>query len=763
MQSIIKLSSVKILAIVIAAFCLLFSVTKAFAQGMTADDCLERVKGSVILKIGSPVAFNGNRIITVDSNNHGILPFIYNDNTYVPLSFVVESFGAVLECDEFTDLVIIDGKPLKSILSIDTPKMTVADEDKTADAAVLRYNEWLFVSIKGLSKDIGYNVFYDDDSGLIAISKYDVAQMLTIDEDLMDGLISAVTAIPMVGTKENLKRLISYSAGAIEYTGQDGPSGAQGPAGPQATGVDSSGTIGGSTDFSKTNVQVEGVDEADIVKTDGKYIYTVSNRRVAIARAYPVSDMKVEKILTFATSFAPQELYVNGDKLVIIGTESKGVNLPEYTDQDNKNTVTERVTFSLAYVYDISDKANPKQLKEISIEGRNITSRMIGNKVYIVAERRLNDYSYNYCRINDEWRPMYFDSAVSKDALFVDYDKIGYLPDVVASSYIITAGLDLDNPSEEISLTTILGSDSIVYASADNMYIIPHSSYFVIPAMARDTIAEKWGKVVVYKFSLENLSAKLVATSVIYGTVLNQFSMDEYDGNFRIATTSNSGFRTNNIFVFDENMRQVGEITDIARNERIYSVRFMGKKAYMVTYKQVDPLFVINMADPKNPFIEGELKIPGYSNYLHPYDDEHLIGFGRQTDGVKGIKISMFDVSDVNNPKELFNTVIPNTDSDLNLTHKSLLFSKEKDIFAFPVYSYSRFNDFTGLYAYGIDFKKGFTLRGEVTHNYDTTADYSKRIQRSLYIDDVLYTISMVAIKANNLEDFKEIKFLTLN
>ena len=815
MQSIIKLSSVRIFAFVVLAFCLIFSITKAKAQGETTDKYLKQISGSVVLKIGSPVAFDGKDIVVVDGLNHGIFPFIYDGNTYVPLRFVSESFGADVKWDQTAKAVTIDEKSTQVIMPIDTPKIIVNGEDRTAQAAAQMYGGRVFVPLREMSEAIGYHVFYDGDSGLIVISKDELAPKLAQDKEFMGGLISAVTAMPTVGSKENLKRLIGdvryqeiyamniarmsiasmvfdnfsviESRVDVGVRGPQGPAGASGPAGPQgqSSGVgpvveksaqqskpNAEVSKVGSDDFSKTNVQVEGVDEADLVKTDGEYIYTVSGRRVAIARAYPATELQVVHMLNFATtSFTPQELYINGEKLVIIGEENKSINVPASADKNDKNTMTVRANFLMAYVYDISDKTAPKQLKEVSIEGRNVTSRMIGNKVYIVVEKAVNDYySYSYRQNTDEWRPMYSDSTVSKDAMFIDYERIGYLPEVTASSYLITAGIDLGKTTEEISLTTILGSASNVYASADNIYIVSSRSYYAVPIVARDTVSSKvsanrsWTpQVIVYKFSLENLNAKLVATGTVDGTVLNQFSMDEYDNHFRIATTSvKNGSNTNNMFVLDKNMSIVGTITDIAKGERIYSVRFMGKKAYMVTFRQVDPLFVLNMADPKNPFIEGELKIPGYSDYLHPYDDDHLIGFGRQTDGVQGIKISMFDVSDVKKPKELFNTVIPNAYSELNSNHKALLFSKEKNIFAFPI-SMHYPNNFNGLYAYGIDLDKGFTLRGEVTHNDLATSDYSKQIQRSLYIGDVLYTVSMAAIKANGLADFKEIKFLKLN
>ncbi|HEY7368065.1 MAG TPA: beta-propeller domain-containing protein, partial [Nitrosopumilaceae archaeon] len=287
-------------------------------------------------------------------------------------------------------------------------------------------------------------------------------------------------------------------------------------------------------------------------------------------------------------------------------------------------------------------------------------------------------------------------------------------------------------------------------------------------------------RTVIHKIGLDEGNLKYIANSEVAGYLLNQFSMDESGNRFRIATTSDSYSRSgsltsNNVYVLDENLNQVGSLTKIAPDERIYSARFMGDKLFLVTFKQVDPFFVIDLSSD-TPKILGALKIPGFSNYLQPYDKDHIIGIGRDTKenqwgGVQtnGVKISMFDVSDFNNPKETDTIVIGDagTDSEILYNHKALLLDKEKNIMSIPIKSNYRIlfepdsqstdmyqqKNWNGFYVYGFENNK-FVERGKIAHYiWENNYNVQYMQSRSLYIDDTLYTVMDGSIKMNDLND----------
>jgi len=279
--------------------------------------------------------------------------------------------------------------------------------------------------------------------------------------------------------------------------------------------------------------------------------------------------------------------------------------------------------------------------------------------------------------------------------------------------------------------------------------------------------------------------------ATVPGYVLNQFSMDEHDGYFRVATTSRSwrsGAEGNNVYVLDENMETVGRLENLAPGEEIYSARFMGDRCYLVTFKKVDPLFTIDLSDPENPRVLGKLKIPGYSDYLHPYDENTLIGVGKETEEAKegdfawyqGVKISLFDVSDVENPRELAKIEIGDrgTDSPALYDHHAFLFSKARNLLVIPVLEAQIDEDdfsgpvpgnfygeyvYQGAYVFHIS-PDGITLQGRITHISDDSLlrsgfwfDSEYSVERSLYIEENLYTISKGMLKVNDLGTLEEI------
>jgi len=539
-------------------------------------------------------------------------------------------------------------------------------------------------------------------------------------------------------------------------------------------------------DYSNTNVQVEGVDEADIVKTDGNYIYYITNDKVIIVNSQDEKDLKIVSEIEYKdNNFNPRELFIAENKLIVIG------NL--YENNSKSNVLVESMypisnQMTVAKIYKTENKEKPELTREIKIEGNYLSSRMIGDDVYFIANKYMYSHLFRENEIEemDEeyFKPKYTDTVLGNTEKCIDYSDICYFPESEDTSYLNIAGFNINN-NEPANIETYLGAGEDIYCSENNLYITKVKYEY------KDS---KWYgyynnydvNTYIYRFKLEDSKVTYEAAGSVPGMVLNQFSMDEKDGYFRIATTDSDNWNNetdrNNLYVLNDKLETVGKIEGLAKGEKIYSVRFMGNRAYMVTFVETDPLFVIDLSEATNPVVLGELKIPGYSKYLHPYDENHIIGFGENTrineyGGVvtNGMKMALFDVTNPTNPKELYSVDIgeKGTYSEILNNHKALLFSKEKNIIAFPVSiseevgSYRTKLKFQGAIVYGLDIEKGFTLKGTIAHmqvqdgyrNYD----YEKAVERIIYIEDNLYTLSKGLIKSTNMNTMEEQGALEIN
>lgn len=535
-------------------------------------------------------------------------------------------------------------------------------------------------------------------------------------------------------------------------------------------------------DYSKTNTQVQGVDEADIVKTDGTYIYYLTNEKLTIINTENASQMKEMSTIKFDETFTPEEIFLNNDKIIVIGkryeydkTERKiGIDedylYPNYMDK----------TYTSAKLYNVKDKINPTLERTVEVEGDYLTARMIGSNVYIASNKYMYYAyicnTYKSTELNeDDFKPHYLDTATSNETKSINFDCIYYIPEFEDTNYLNIVAFNITN-NQEANVESYLGAGEEIYASKENLYVT--KTKYDYERKNKTSITTE-----IYKFNLNNANCTFAKTGDVPGSVLNQFSMDECNGYFRIATTDstswNSESNTNNLYVLNENLETIGKIEGLAKGERIYSVRFMGNRAYMVTFVETDPLFVIDLSNPTTPTVLGELKIPGYSKYLHPYDETHLIGIGEDTEVVNygygdrvvtnGMKMAMFDVTDPNNPQELYNVKIgeKGTYSELLYNHKALLFSKEKNIIAFPI-SITE-NDykvtFQGAIVYGVSLEKGFELKTKISNSAtDYDRYYSRnRVERIIYIKDTLFTLSNGLIKAVDLNTFETKGSIELN
>ena len=512
-------------------------------------------------------------------------------------------------------------------------------------------------------------------------------------------------------------------------------------------------------EYSATNIQVEGVDESDIVKTNGEYIFYCR----ASKRDISVIDVKTNKLITSIewNDEMPESIYLHDDRLIAIME-------PEIEMCDSDTTYINSIKI---YNYDISNINNIKIAKKIEIEGDLLTSRMIGDYVYVVS----NKYIYNSIIENENLlKPKYKDSDLCEEFKSIEYNEIECLPDGTENVYMIVTSFNVKEDSP-VNIQTYLGGGSKVYASTSNLYVANESNGYIKEFMTIEYEVNE-SNTKIHKLNLNNGKVKYVATATVPGNIKNQFSMDEYDENLRIATTYRAkatGYKNvNNMYILDKNLNLIGQIENLALEESIYSVRYMGKIAYMVTFEQIDPLFVIDLSNPISPKVLGELKIPGYSEYLHPYDETHIIGFGKNTeiDGenvkAKGFKMALFDVSDLENPKELYSVEIGDsgTYSELLNNHKSLLFSKDRDIIAFPISIREKQNEskyytkitFKGAIVYGISLEEGFKEKARISSG---NVDFP--VNRIIYVGNNLYALSQKNIKVldmNTMQEKAEIK-----
>jgi inhibitor of cysteine peptidase len=588
-------------------------------------------------------------------------------------------------------------------------------------------------------------------------------------------------------------------------------------------------SAGGAADFSKTNVQVAGVDEPDFVKNDGRYIYVISGDTLTIVDAYPATSAAVISKTTLDDT--PKEIFLSGNRLVLLaagtGTSSGGDDtvyasqmkpLPYY---GGSNSVTHAV------FYDISDRKNPMVVKDFAIDGDYIDARLIGGNLYLVTREQV--YTYNDQEITVPCMRVGGKCIVTPDVYYFDNPERQY-------AFTTISSFDTNSGNEKDARTYLIGSGTIMYVSEDAMYISYQKYHNVYRTMQKapgavialddrgigttgtssgvssPVLWEDFNKMsetekarviaemkaqeeektkkkeidqsttVIHKIAIDNGAITYIAKGEVPGYLKNQFAMDEYVNNLRVATTSNvyttrGSYEYNNVFVLDSGMKTIGELTHIAEQEKIYSTRFMGDRLYMVTFKRMDPFFVIDLSHPTSPKILGKLKIPGYSDYLHPYDKNYVLGLGKETGtndwggvSAQGLKLALFDVSDVEHPRQVGKVEIGDAGSDSAALsdHKAFLFDKEKNILVIPArvvnqdtnptdkVSASQPQVWYGAYVFGVSPENGFTLKGTVQHGtggdrYYYYGSSKNEVRRSLYIGDTLFTLSAAKILANPL------------
>ncbi len=601
--------------------------------------------------------------------------------------------------------------------------------------------------------------------------------------------------------------------------------------------------VRGASEYSTTNIQVESVDEADFVKNDGKYIYVLVQNKLLIVDSYPPENAMILSETTIPGT--PRNMFVNGNQLVVFSEDYHEVLFyPEYDFIPRKRYAQKTSTL----VYDISNREKPVLASDYNLTGNYFQSRMIGNYIYFIVK----DYVYHYNNFIDVPTIRHASEEILRpDVYYFDNPEQNYVFHTIASIDLANNDINAKSFLMGYSDNLYVSENNIYITYRKNL---PYRYYqqeqkeefykIVVPLLPSDaqnkinaikennvSLYEKWDRIssvleetynrmgekekrdlfnrigeaveeyeekilqerdqtIIQKIKINKGEITYDGRGKVPGMLLNQFSMDEHDGYFRVATTSQFWMRNkgsiqfNNVYVMDSDLKITGSIEKIASDEQIYSTRFIGERLYMVTFKQIDPLFVIDLSDPANPEILGKLKIPGFSDYLHPYDKNHIIGIGKETGtnrwgdvSIKGVKLALFNVSDVEKPEQVDKYEIgeAGTDSEALRDHKAFLFDKNKNLLVIPIREVKEENRYDrnlgqrvwqGAYVFNVT-TNGFKLRGTVTHvdyyeeeYYYWNSPYA--VRRALYMDDVLYTISARKILMNDLEDISMVNSIDL-
>jgi len=534
-----------------------------------------------------------------------------------------------------------------------------------------------------------------------------------------------------------------------------------------------------SNNASTTNNQVEGVEEGDIVVVKDGFIYAIKDQDITVVDANNPKSLKLATTIKQKASQYITKLALYNNVLIAIGEE--------YIEKEN-------TSMSTAMFYDISNPKKPQLIREVAQEGYLQDIRITNDTLYLIGTMYPN-----YWILQEEGtpdlKPKMYDSAVSKEYKSLSVDKISILPNTMDGTYSLITAVGLKNGVQTVANTKgYLGGSSGLYMSQDALYLTTpiYDGNQIVPSggIIMDRI---WMPVSnntqVFKWDVDGTALNFVGTSEVKGSVLNQYSMDEYEGNFRIVTTEGNmwdekNISRNHLFILDKNLKEIGAVKNLAPGEKVYSARFMGEKAYVVTFKQVDPLFVIDVANPRKPRVLGELKIPGYSNYLHPLDDTHLIGIGYDTEErfdnftkskftvTTNMKLSLFDVTDFNNPKEQSTVKIggKGSYSDVQYNPKALFRNKDYHYYGFPVVLYEAASNDEVVYQgqgaqiYEITAENGIILKGNIIdkNTSEPYENWEQIVQRVVYVGDALYTIARNEVKSYQLNDFKALDTLII-
>ena len=498
---------------------------------------------------------------------------------------------------------------------------------------------------------------------------------------------------------------------------------------------DSAATSGSySGDYSQTNVRQEGVDEGDIVKTDGRYLYVVEDngQTVDIVKA-DGGNLEKSGSIELGKDYDIREIYLNTEKqkLVIVCERVVLYNdsFEAQTDSVEDDYVWDEQK-TVAITYDIQDVSHPSEEGRVSQSGSYSSSRMAGGYLYLFSEYYVGG---EIDKVEPRtYIPLINEKTIEESSICLPQIAQGCMYEVITS-------INIENPDQ-------VEDNKAIFSKGGQVYVSNHNIYFY---------ETEWSDfdssvTTIRKISYQNGQLEAKKQGSFKGYLNDSFSIDEYDGYLRVVTTFGD---TNAVYVLDENLKVTGSIEDLAEDERIYSARFFGDTGYFVTFRETDPLFSVDLSDPENPKILGELKIPGFSEYLHFYGGDRLLGIGmsadEETGSAENVKLSMFDISDNTDVKEVAMYELEDVfGTDVSYDYKSVLADPEKNLIGFAGYTWSGEN----YYLFTYDEKDGFICKLEEEINGNTS-----RGTRGIYIQDTLYVIQGNVIEAYRLSDSEKV------
>ncbi|MBA3653535.1 MAG: beta-propeller domain-containing protein [Actinobacteria bacterium] len=576
--------------------------------------------------------------------------------------------------------------------------------------------------------------------------------------------------------------VLTSGAPEARSSAQGSEAGTPAAASAPAQGQDLKADTGGGDDFSTTNVQEAGIDEPDVVKTDGKRIYVLNNDTLFVV------DAASPKILgSMRVGYATDLLLVDERVIVFTAPDEPRPQPGPQVDKaisSNGAVAASPVQYrqqARLRVIDVSNPAAPKETSHLDIDGNYISARLVNGVARVVLGAYPQHIPLAYPASNDpqavqmaldknkqtirsakfdDWTPHYTVTSGGKTSAerpTVSCDSAYRPPEFSGFGTLSVLSLDPKNPNGA-KTASVVADGEIVYASATRLYVATNQWGPVRPMADNGVMpqVEPLPKTLVHAFDISDAAeAKYLVSGTVRGTVLNQFSMSEHQGNLRVATTDrDESFVTVLANQAGKVLAQVGQVGGLGKNERIYAVRFIGPVGYVVTFRQVDPLYVLNLTDPTKPRVVGELKITGYSAYLHPVGDNLLIGVGQEAsaEGRRlGTQVSLFDVSNPASPKVLQRHMLGQGGSTAEFDHHAFLYWAPKKLTVIPIQTYGPDKGAPGFMgAVGL-----FTSPGDM-HEVGRVSHGNFLVQRSLVVGGRLFTYSNGGIKVSNLDTFAE-------